>query len=84
VVTEEGGRSARGDAVARALDKAMGWGAVRSGRFSFRLEGDTVHVRGAGLGHGLGLCQTGAARRAAQGESYQAILQHYFPRATLR
>lgn len=84
VVTEEGGRSARGDAVARALDKAMGWGAVRSGRFSFRLEGGTVHVRGAGLGHGLGLCQAGASRRAARGESYQAILQHYFPRATLR
>jgi stage II sporulation protein D len=84
VVTQDGARSARGDAVARALDKAMGWGAVRSGRFSFRLEGGAVHVTGAGLGHGLGLCQTGAARRAARGDSYQAILQHYFPRATLR
>jgi stage II sporulation protein D len=84
VVRPEDGGSARGDAVARTLDRAMGWGAVRSGRFSFRLEGDTVRVRGAGLGHGLGLCQAGAARRAAQGESYQTILAHYFPRATLR
>jgi stage II sporulation protein D len=84
VVAPGGAGSARGEAVARALDKAMGWGAVRSGRFSFRQEGDTVQVRGAGLGHGLGLCQRGAALRAARGESYQAILSHYFPRATLR
>jgi stage II sporulation protein D len=83
-VAQDGGGSARGDTVARALDKAMGWGAVRSARFRFRLEGDTVHVTGEGLGHGLGLCQAGAARRAEKGESYAAILQHYFPRATLR
>ncbi len=83
VVTAEGG-SARGDAVARALDRTMGWGAVRSGRFSFRLQGDSVQVSGAGLGHGVGLCQAGAARRAARGERYEAILQHYFPLASLR
>jgi stage II sporulation protein D len=83
-VVTEAGRSARGDAVARALDRAMGWGAVRSGRFSFRPEGDTVRVSGAGLGHGLGLCQAGAAWRAARGEDYQAILRHYFPLASLR
>lgn len=78
------GESARGDAVARALDREVGWGAVRSGRFSFRLEGDSVRVRGAGLGHGLGLCQAGAAARAQRGEGYEAILRHYFPLATLR
>lgn len=84
VVAPQTGRSARGDAVARALDKALGWGAVRSGRFSFQLQGDTVQVRGEGLGHGLGLCQAGAAARASRGESYQAILQHYFPQTSLR
>jgi len=84
VVATETGRSARGDAVARALDRAMGWGAVRSGRFTFRQEGGTVQVRGAGLGHGLGLCQAGAAARAAGGETYEAILRHYFPLASLR
>jgi stage II sporulation protein D len=83
VVGPEGG-SARGDAVARALDREVGWGAVRSGRFIFRLEGDSVRVRGAGLGHGLGLCQAGAASRALRGEGYDAILRHYFPLATLR
>jgi stage II sporulation protein D len=83
VVAPEGG-SARGDAVARALDREAGWGAVRSGRFTFRLEGESVRVRGAGLGHGLGLCQAGAASRAQRGEGYPAILRHYFPLATLR
>jgi len=77
-------RSASGDAVARALDRALGWGAVRSGRFHFLLEGEAVRVLGTGLGHGLGLCQAGAALRASRGESYQAILAHYFPRASLR
>lgn len=84
VVSPEAGRSARGEAVARALDREMGWGAVRSGRFTFRLEGSAVQVRGAGLGHGVGLCQAGAAWRAARGESYPAILRHYFPFTSLR
>ncbi|MGO9831284.1 MAG: SpoIID/LytB domain-containing protein [Myxococcaceae bacterium] len=77
-------RSASGDAVARALDRALGWGAVRSGRFHFLLEEGGVRVAGTGLGHGLGLCQAGAARRAARGEAYPEILQHYFPLASLR
>jgi stage II sporulation protein D len=84
-VVERGtGRRARGDAVARALDRTLGWGRVRSGRFVFRAEGAVVRVEGSGLGHGLGLCQAGAARLAAEGESYRAILAHYFPRAALR
>ena len=78
------GRSASGDAVARALDRALGWGAVRSGRFQLVADGEVVRVRGTGLGHGLGLCQAGAALRAARGDSYQSILRHYFPLASLR
>jgi stage II sporulation protein D len=84
VVAKQSGSSASGDAVARALDRELGWGRVRSGRFTFQLLGDAVQVRGAGLGHGLGLCQAGAAFRAARGETYQAILRHYFPLASLR
>ncbi|MGO9764732.1 MAG: SpoIID/LytB domain-containing protein [Myxococcaceae bacterium] len=80
----QAGRSSSGDVVARALDRALGWGAVRSGRFHFLFEEGGVRVAGSGLGHGLGLCQAGAARRAAQGEGYEEILQHYFPLASLR
>ena len=34
---------------------------------------------GAGFGHGVGMCQTGAIGMAEGGESYRAILRHYYP-----
>ncbi|MCM1035385.1 MAG: DUF4922 domain-containing protein [Paludibacter sp.] len=45
-------------------------------------QGFTLH--GAGWGHGVGLCQIGAAVMAEKGHNYQQILQHYFPGATLQ
>ena len=36
-------------------------------------------LTGAGWGHGVGLCQIGAAVMAEKGYGYTAILQHYFP-----
>ena len=41
-------------------------------------------LRGAGWGHGLGLCQIGAAVMSAQGYDYQEILSHYFPGTQLQ
>jgi stage II sporulation protein D len=41
-------------------------------------------LRGAGWGHGVGLCQIGAAAMAAQGHSCSAILAHYFRGAALK
>ncbi len=35
-------------------------------------------LTGAGWGHGVGLCQIGAAVMGAQGYDYKQILQHYF------
>jgi SpoIID/LytB domain protein len=41
--------------------------------------GDTLFVlRGAGWGHGVGLCQIGAAVMGATGYTYRQILSHYF------
>lgn len=34
--------------------------------------------KGGGWGHGVGMCQTGAMGRAEKGQSYRAILAHYF------
>jgi len=34
--------------------------------------------RGAGWGHAVGMCQTGAIGRANQGQGYREILRHYF------
>jgi SpoIID/LytB domain protein len=39
---------------------------------------------GAGWGHGVGLCQIGAAVMASRGRKAEEIVQHYFPGATLR
>lgn len=49
-------------------------------------EGDTVKfiLTGAGWGHGVGLCQIGAAVMGARGYSYKEILQHYFRGASLK
>ncbi|WP_373048952.1 SpoIID/LytB domain-containing protein [Vulgatibacter sp.] len=34
--------------------------------------------RGAGWGHGVGMCQTGAIGRAERGHDHRAILRHYY------
>ncbi len=42
----------------------------------------TIH--GAGWGHGVGLCQIGAAVMGEQGYSYEKVLAHYFPHTEIR
>jgi SpoIID/LytB domain protein len=42
------------------------------------------HLTGAGWGHGVGLCQIGAAVMGAQGYSYPSILSHYYPKSELK
>lgn len=47
---------------------------------SFDKKGDLekVTIMGAGWGHGVGLCQTGAYMLASQGTNYVTILKHYY------
>ena len=40
-------------------------------------------LRGAGWGHGVGLCQIGAAVMANEGRTYKEILQHYYRGTTV-
>ena len=40
---------------------------------------DTLVLHGKGWGHGVGLCQIGAAVMASQGYTYKEILSHYYP-----
>jgi len=35
-------------------------------------------IKGAGWGHGVGMCQTGAAIMALRGKTYKEILNHYY------
>ena len=49
-----------------------------SSAFVVVVEGDRIIFHGAGWGHGVGLCQIGAAVMANQGFSAEQILKHYF------
>ncbi len=44
----------------------------------------TIVLTGAGWGHGVGLCQIGAAVMGEKGYSYKEILNHYFKGAELK
>ena len=46
--------------------------------------GVIVVASGAGSGHGVGLCQTGALGMARAGKSAEAILEHYYRGIELR
>ncbi len=58
-----------------AYNRIHGWAALPSISFTQYANGITGH----GIGHGLGLCQRGAAAMAKAGLSAQQILTHYYP-----
>ncbi len=45
--------------------------------------GDSWLLHGRGWGHGVGLCQTGAAMMARAGKNFREILGFYFPGAAI-
>lgn len=44
---------------------------------------NTINLKGRGYGHGVGLSQYGAKKRAEAGQTYEDILKFYYPGATL-
>ncbi|KAA0251210.1 SpoIID/LytB domain-containing protein [Acidobacteria bacterium ACD] len=72
-------RVVRGFDFRRAGSELWGWATIRS--TDFRVAGETATaylLSGRGTGHGAGLCQRGAIRRAARGETRDGILLHYY------
>lgn len=65
------------------VDRKQGWDAVPGDNYSFEREDRFVVLTGRGSGHGVGLCQLGAAALAREGWSYARILAYYFPGTTL-
>jgi stage II sporulation protein D len=55
-----------------------------SSAFTVRRDGETFHLHGGGWGHGVGLCQIGAAVMAEHGFDYRQLLGHYYRGADLR
>ncbi|MEL6501770.1 MAG: SpoIID/LytB domain-containing protein [Cyanobacteria bacterium J06623_1] len=56
---------------------------LRSTLFRVSTDGDNLHIKGRGFGHGLGLSQWGAYYLAQQGVNYHQILAHYYQSASL-
>jgi len=53
-------------------------GGLKSTLFEIKKDGDTFTFRGAGFGHGVGMCQMGAIGMATAGKSHKQILGHYY------
>lgn len=56
---------------------------LRSTLFTFTMDGESITFHQTGYGHGVGMSQAGANRMAADGNSYEGILSHYYPGTTL-
>ncbi len=53
-------------------------GGLKSSLFVVDTEGSTFKIRGAGFGHGVGMCQVGAIGMAEAGKDHAEILAHYY------
>ena len=76
VMGDRGTTTVSGKALRKTLD-------LRSTLFRVSTDGNNLHVKGRGFGHGLGLSQWGAYYLAEQGVNYHQILAHYYQSASL-
>lgn len=60
------------------IRKALSQNYLYSSCFVVDRAGNDFILKGAGWGHGVGMCQTGAAMMALKGLSYHDILNHYY------
>lgn len=67
-----------------AIRRALCESHLKSSAFSIEWEGDTVILKGHGWGHGVGLCQIGAAVMASRGFDYKEILGFYYAGTEVR
>jgi stage II sporulation protein D len=65
------------------IARRLGWSAVPSNDFVVKTERDQIMLEGIGEGHGIGLCQSGAAAMAEEGADFRQILSHYYPNTTV-
>lgn len=61
-----------------AIRRALSETHLKSSAFEVTVDGDFFVLRGRGWGHGVGLCQIGAAVMASEGYDYRQILSHYY------
>jgi stage II sporulation protein D len=61
------------------IGRKLGWDKIRSDLYEIRNSGGRFLFEGYGAGHGIGLCQDGAAAMGEQGYTYDRILAYYYP-----
>ena len=64
--------------------KAVGYGVIKSTRFTLKSSKNEISFSGSGNGHGVGLCQWGAKQRALDGFECREILSYYYPGTELK
>jgi len=72
--------------ISRFLSRAgrmFGWNVIKSNYFEVTAENGGWVFEGKGLGHGVGMCQYGAARLASLGKNAKEILAFYYPGSRL-
>lgn len=67
-----------------AIRKALSSSHLKSSAFEIEKSPGGFVLKGRGWGHGVGLCQIGAAAMAAQGYDYRQILSHYYVGAEIK
>lgn len=73
ITGEKGSVDVAGDLKIRRL-----LGGLKSSLFDVKKDGGTFVFRGAGFGHGVGMCQLGAIGMAEAGKAHKDILGHYY------
>ena len=73
----------RGEDLRAVINQSLGDRTILSTRFTIEHTPSGFVFTGTGYGHGVGLCQIGAAARARRGDTVDAILRQYFPSTTL-
>jgi stage II sporulation protein D len=90
VITSTGVFRVRGDRIRTALKRDLKGNALRSIMFRLEKQRDAqgnltlITARGAGWGHGIGMCQVGAINRSKAGHKYKEILRAYYPNTQVR
>lgn len=74
----------RGEVFRDVVTRALGVRSLRSTLFSVKRSGDHFVFAGRGFGHGVGLCQAGAAIRIRSGAAPADVLRYYFPGTVVR
>ena len=67
-----------------AIRRALSESHLKSSWFDLEWEGDLLRLKGRGWGHGVGLCQIGAAVMAGEGYDHRRILSYYYPGSELK